>query len=126
MPIWKRIGRVRLAVSDEVAAPFAARCAGLAFIVVPTALLADPARLRLVIAHEVAHHRRGDLLLAPGLAALRALFFWNPLLRLWQRALLQLEDLACDRRVLARAGVSAAAYGQALLWVVGNVRSPGS
>jgi hypothetical protein len=122
LPVWKRVGRVRLCVSNQLGSPFAARSQGQAFIVVPTSLLVDPGRLRLVIAHEVAHHRRGDLLLAPCLAVLRALFFWNPLLVLWERALRALEDLACDSAVLARARVTPSAYGQALLWAVTAVR----
>jgi membrane-bound lytic murein transglycosylase D len=122
LPVWKARGRVRLCVSDRVGAPFAARSRGLAFIVIPTSLLVDPARLRLVIAHEAAHHRRGDLLLAPWLAVLRALFFWNPLLIPWERALRALEDLACDGRVLHRARVTPSDYGQALLWAVSVAR----
>jgi membrane-bound lytic murein transglycosylase D len=53
---------------------------------------------------------------------LRALFFWNPLLALWERALRALEDLACDSAVLARARVTPGEYGQALLWAVTAVR----
>jgi membrane-bound lytic murein transglycosylase D len=122
LPVWKRIGKVRLCVSDRVGGPFAARSRGLVYIVIPTALLVDPARLRLVIAHEVAHHRRGDLLLAPWAAALRALFFWNPLLVAWEHTLRALEDLACDSQVLRRPRVSPSAYGQALLWAIDAAR----
>jgi membrane-bound lytic murein transglycosylase D len=117
-PVWKRAGRLRLCLSSEVVVPFAARVRGRAFIVLPTDLLRDRARLRLVIAHEGAHHRRGDLLAARALAGLRALFFWNPLLRLLERAFIELEDLACDRRVLQRPGVRAVDYGRALLWAL--------
>jgi membrane-bound lytic murein transglycosylase D len=119
LPVCKAIGQVRLCVGDGIGAPFAARSGGRAYVVVPSALLLDPARLRLVIAHEAAHHRRGDLRLAPWLAAVRAFFFWNPLLGRWERALRALEDLACDLRVLARPRVDPAAYAQALLWAVG-------
>jgi hypothetical protein len=122
LPVWKRAGKVRLCVSDRAGGPFAARSRRLVYIVVPTALLVDPARLRLVIAHEIAHHRRGDLFLAPWLAALRGLFFWNPLLVAWERSLRALEDLACDARVLRRVGVVAADYGEALLWAVSAAR----
>jgi Zn-dependent protease with chaperone function len=116
MPIIKRVGRVRVCASDHAPAPFAARARGSAFIVVPTALLTDSARLRLVIAHEAHHHRRGDLHTAAALGFVRALFFWNPLLTLGERAVAELQDFVCDRRVLRRPHVSPIDYSRALLW----------
>ena len=116
MPIIKRVGRVCVCASDHARSPFAARARGTAFVVVPTALLEDSARLRMVIAHEACHHRRGDLHSAAALGVLRALFFWNPLLRLWERAVAELQDVACDRHVLRRPEVSPLDYSRALLW----------
>jgi membrane-bound lytic murein transglycosylase D len=130
LPVIKAIGRVRLCAAtdggadDAVGTPFAARARGLAYIVVPAALLADSARLRLVIAHEVHHHRRGDLHATWGLALLRALFFWNPAVALWQRTLAELQDRCCDQRVLRRMGVSPLEYGRCLLWVAEQARGP--
>jgi hypothetical protein len=116
LPVVKRVARVRVCASDHAPAPFAAAFQGSAFIVVPTALLSDIARLRLVIAHEAHHHRRGDLRAAALFGFLRALFFWNPLLALCERSLAELQDFACDHRVLRRAQVTPLAYGQVLLW----------
>jgi hypothetical protein len=124
LPVIKRHGRVRLCASDQAAAPFAARAGGCAYIVVPTALLADGARLRLVLDHEAEHHRRGDLRLAGLLGALRALFFWNPALALWERAVAELQDLACDRRVLTRRRLTGAEYGRCLLWAAEAAGGP--
>ncbi len=124
LPVWKRIGRVRLVVSDDLGSPFAARVDGHAYIVIPSALLVDRQRLRLVIAHEVGHHRAGDLRIAAVVQAVGVLFFWNPLLAWFQRALAELEDLACDRRVLERPAVTPAAYGDALLWAISIVAPP--
>jgi membrane-bound lytic murein transglycosylase D len=116
LPVVKRVGRVHVCASDHDSVPFAAHHRGVAFIVVPTALLADIARLRLVVAHEAHHHRRGDLRAASGLAILRAAFFWNPMLPLWERTIAELQDRACDRRVLHSRRVSPVAYGRTLLW----------
>jgi hypothetical protein len=116
LPIVKRVGRVCVCASDELAGPFAARAGGQAYIVVPTALLADVGRLRLVISHEAHHHRRGDLATALVLEVLRILFFWNPAMRSWRRSLVELQDLACDQHVLRRKAVSATEYGRCLLW----------
>jgi hypothetical protein len=122
LPIVKRLGRVRLCASDRAPTPFAARFGGVAFIVVPTALWADSGRLRMVLAHEVHHHRRGDLRAAMVLGCLRALFFWNPLLALGERVVAELQDLACDRRVMERLRLQAVEYGRTLLWAAQAAR----
>ncbi|HEY0709885.1 MAG TPA: transglycosylase SLT domain-containing protein, partial [Polyangia bacterium] len=116
LPVIKRVGRVRICAGDDDRAPFAARAGGLAYIVVPTSLLAEPHRLRLVIAHEAHHHRRGDLHLATWLAGLQAFWFWNPALQAWARALEELEDLDCDQAAIRRQRVSAVAYARCLVW----------
>lgn len=122
LPVVRRVGRVRLCASDGASTPFAARFGGMAFIVVPTALWTDSGRLRMVIAHEAHHHRRGDLPVAMGLGCLRALFFWNPLLALGERVVAELQDLACDRRVLQRLRLPAVEYGRTLLWAAEAAR----
>jgi len=124
LPVIKRAGQVRVCASDDISIPFAARAGGLAYIVVPTALVADAPRLRLVISHEAHHHRRGDLAGALALGALRVLFFWNPVVALWERALIELQDLACDRHVLRRRAVSAIEYGRCLLWAAEAAARP--
>jgi membrane-bound lytic murein transglycosylase D len=124
LPVIKRAGRVRICAGALVPVPFAARAGGLAYIVVPTALVADVARLRMVISHEAHHHRRGDLAGAVWLAVLRVLFFWNPILALWERALIELQDMACDRQVLRRQAVTATEYGRCLLWAAEAARQP--
>ncbi len=116
LPVVKAAGRVRVCASDEAPAPFTARALGHAFIVVPTSLLADHRRLRIVIAHEAHHHRRFDLHTAALLGALHALFFWNPMLAVWSRFVAELQDHACDRHVLGRRRVAWFEYGRVLLW----------
>jgi hypothetical protein len=123
LPLIRRLGRVRLAAGAQGSIPFAAHAGGLAYIVVPIDLLADSARLRLVIAHEVQHHRRGDLLAARMFAWLRVLFFWAPLVGRWERAIAELQDLACDRAVLGRRWVSPRDYGRCLLWAAEAARA---
>jgi membrane-bound lytic murein transglycosylase D len=116
LPVVKALGRVRVCACDETAVPFAARGRGWAFVVVPTSLLSDHARLRIVVAHEVHHHRRRDLRAAALLGIVRALFFWNPLLSPWGRVVAELQDHACDRHVVLRRGVEPLEYGRVLLW----------
>jgi membrane-bound lytic murein transglycosylase D len=116
LPVIKRIGRVRVCASDHAPAPFAARAGAIAYIVVPTSLLVETRKLRLVVGHEAHHHRRGDLHAAALFGLFRALYFWNPLIARWERAMAELQDLACDDFVLRHPGVSRGEYGDALLW----------
>lgn len=124
LPVVKQVGQVVLAAGPDQCGPFVARVRGRAFVVVPTSLLADPRRLAMVLAHEGHHLRRGHLGMARLLAALETLYFWNPALAIWRRALGELEDLACDRRVLGRARVSPLEYGRCLLWAAARAAQP--
>jgi TonB family protein len=86
-------------------------------IVIPTcALLWSDARVRTVLAHEVAHIARHDWLLQTVAEGLRALLWWNPLAWLACRALRHDSELACDDAVL-RAGVGPTAYADDLLQI---------
>lgn len=65
--------------------------------------------------HELAHVRRGDLLLAAFLGLLRAVYFFHPLVHLAARRLAGLRELCCDRFVARRLGEERVAYRQSLL-----------
>ena len=84
-------------------------------IVLPPALLADPALLRAALAHELAHVRRRD-----GLGRLlqtfaRALLFWFPFVRFAHRKLDLAREAACDAYALEAAEVSRPAYARLLV-----------
>ncbi|MBI3947797.1 MAG: carboxypeptidase regulatory-like domain-containing protein [Armatimonadetes bacterium] len=76
-----------------------------------------PADQRLLLAHEVAHLRRRDLIWGWLPALARVLFFFHPLVwlagREWRRA----QEMACDETVVNAGGAPAAEYGRALLRV---------
>jgi bla regulator protein blaR1 len=74
-----------------------------------------PQQQALVLAHERVHVRRGDLYCNFGFALLCALQWFNPLLRLAQRAYRLDQELACDACVLAMHPQSRRSYGEALL-----------
>jgi TonB family protein len=74
------------------------------------------ARLRTVLAHEIAHVVRHDWLVQSIAETLRAILWWNPLAWLACRALRQDSELACDDAVL-RAGVRPAAYAEDLVQI---------
>ncbi len=87
-------------------------------ILLPPAMLGDPrslTTLRPILAHELAHVRRRDLLWS-GLASLvRALFFFHPLVWLAQREALLAREAACDALALGASGVRPSEYGRILL-----------
>jgi beta-lactamase regulating signal transducer with metallopeptidase domain len=124
LPVVRRIGRVTLCAADRCASPFAARVDGRAYIVVPTGMWSDPAQLRLVVAHEAHHHRRGDLIAARALALVRALFFWNPAAHLWDRLAAAAQELACDRFVVDRRAAAPGAYARCLVWAAELALAP--
>jgi TonB family protein len=74
------------------------------------------ARVRTVLAHEIAHVVRHDWLVQSIAETLRALLWWNPLAWLACRALRHDSELACDDAVL-RGGVRPAAYADDLLQI---------
>lgn len=74
-----------------------------------------PQQQALVLAHERVHVRRGDVYCNFGFALFCALQWFNPLLRLAQRAYRLDQELACDACVLAMHPQSRRSYGEALL-----------
>jgi beta-lactamase regulating signal transducer with metallopeptidase domain len=76
----------------------------------------DPAERRLVLAHEVAHHVRGDLIANLAALAILSLHWFNPLAYRAYRAFRADQELACDATVLAHeAPELRPVYGAALV-----------
>lgn len=86
-------------------------------LLLPTDLLevARTGELRLALAHEIAHLRRGDLWLGllPGLA--QGLFFFHPLVRLAAQEWALSREAACDAETLQLTEAPPADYGRFLL-----------
>lgn len=70
---------------------------------------------RLMRLHERIHIRRGDLPLNAAVAALRCLFWFNPLVHVAARHFRHDQELACDARVVRRHPHRRRAYGEAML-----------
>lgn len=69
---------------------------------------------RLMQLHERTHIVRGDLHLNAVVAAMRCLFWFNPLLHYAARHFRHDQELACDQRVIARHPHARRAYGEAM------------
>ncbi len=86
-------------------------------ILLPATASAWPAdRIRVVLAHELAHVVRHDWLTQISAELLRALYWFNPLVWLAVRRLREESERACDDVVLER-GIEAPAYATHLLEV---------
>lgn len=100
-----RVGRIRVYVSDAVAGPVSF---GLLdpVIVLPShhILPLTPPEQRLAIAHELAHHQRGDLWANAFAVIFAALHWFNPLVRTAWRNFRFDQEAACDACVLATTG----------------------
>ncbi len=95
-------------------------------ILLPVGLAATltPDELRLALAHEMAHARRGDLILAWLPALTRILFFFHPL-AWWANAEWgAAREEACDVLALGATGASVTSYGRLLLRMAGEGRQP--
>jgi membrane-bound lytic murein transglycosylase D len=115
--VLRRIGRVRVLVSDHEHVPFAIWIPWRSFVVLPAALLLRPADLRLALRHEAQHHRRGDTRYLYAALLGRALFGLNPAAHWLARQLLELQEFACDEALARREGHRALPYCTCLLHV---------
>jgi len=83
-----------------------------------SALSAD--ELRLMLAHEMAHVKRGDLRLAALPSLARTLFFFHPLVWWAASEWAAAREEACDALALQVTGASPALYGRLLLRMTGG------
>ena len=84
-------------------------------IVVPPALLEDPALLRAALLHELAHVRRFDALGRYVQIIASSLMWWFPLVRVVNRKLDLAREAACDAWALETGSVPRPAYARLLV-----------
>jgi beta-lactamase regulating signal transducer with metallopeptidase domain len=107
-------GAIRLVETPDTAAPLAFGVLDPVIALPPGFMALHDRRARdLALAHELAHHRGGDLVINVLVQPLFALHWWNPLGRYGWLALRRDQEAACDARVIARADAEErAAYAQ--------------
>lgn len=85
-------------------------------VLIPQAILGMPANeLRLVLAHELVHHRRYDLMISWLQVAVSIVWWFNPLVRLVDRSVRRVREECCDDLLLARGIADGETYCQSLL-----------
>jgi beta-lactamase regulating signal transducer with metallopeptidase domain len=118
-----RIAPLRLCTSTHVTVPV------LCGVRTPTIILPadfdarDPALLRGIIGHEVAHRARRDIPVAVGLELALMPIAWHPAVALLKRAAAFYRELACDELAIVRLGLSRKDYASGLLQLAER-RSP--
>ena len=112
----ERIGSVRILRSPDVASPIALGIFE-RLVIVPAdfELLYGPRERRLVLEHELAHHRSGDLVANLFALVLVCLQWFNPLAWVAHAAFRFDQEAACDARVLDKVSAGDRAdYGRAI------------
>ncbi len=114
-------GRVRVLAGERVLAPMAAGIFRHVILLPASARDWTADQLRLVLAHELFHHRRRDPL-TQALAQLVCAFYWpHPLAWLAAARLRREREQACDDAVL-RLGARASEYAQVLVDLARSLR----
>ncbi|MGB2823084.1 MAG: M56 family metallopeptidase, partial [Phycisphaerae bacterium] len=114
---------VRLLISPEPVSPMAFGVLRPS-ILVPASLFNDvsPRQMDTILAHELAHHGRGDILVNWCQAALTMLWWFNPVVWILNRAIRTAREDCCDDLLLARKLTTDGTYCRALLKVATGLR----
>lgn len=114
-----------LRVADGLASPVLLGWAR-PIILLPTFVLTDCARpdLRLMLAHEMTHLARRDLIWNALPLLARLLFFFHPLVWLAGHEWSLAQEVACDAQAVALTATSPSAYGRMLLGIATRRRGP--
>ncbi len=117
----RQIGKIRILVSESVTIPFSTLIGG-ANVVVPMDAISNFRNLRLIVRHEIHHHRNGDTMWILVMEVLSCLFSLNPVIHLWKREITEIQEFACDEALISQMRVSSYEYGQCLVQVAEAAR----
>ncbi len=115
--LYKRIRFANVLISEECLIPFSYRGLCKAYVVLPSYLLNQPENFKMSVAHELQHHRQGDTAWAYARLLLGAVCFLNPLIYFWNRWIDEVQEFACDEKLVGRQDLVARAYARCLIQV---------
>ncbi|WP_299726774.1 M56 family metallopeptidase [uncultured Tateyamaria sp.] len=113
----RRIGRVRIRLSDRTLVPFSTRGFRNYYVVIPSQMLGQRDELKVSLAHEFQHIRQGDLEWEVLLEVIKPFFFLNPAYHAWKRQVEHLRELSCDSKVMSHGRIDVREYCETLLSV---------
>ena len=117
--VFKKIGRIRLATSEEIQGPFSSRLKSF-WVVIPTEYLSEPFKMKISVLHEIQHHRQRDTSWIYVLFILRSALFLNPVMRIWGRSISEVQELACDKNLVDQGRVNLREYARSLIEIAEN------
>jgi membrane-bound lytic murein transglycosylase D len=115
--LMRRIGKLCVYIHPHISVPFSYWLPGSRNIVLPESLLATPEQFRIVVIHEIQHHRQLDTIFVFVMEFLRIVCVLNPVLHLWSHLLSEMQEFACDKTLVDRKKVKSQAYARCLVEV---------
>lgn len=113
----RRVGTVSVFVNLSVHVPFSCWLPGRAEVILPESLTSRPLDCRIAIAHELQHHRQRDTMWVYVMSFLGIICAINPLARLWNRLLSEVQEFAVDETLVDRNKVESRQYARCLIEV---------
>ena len=113
--LWKKAGKLRIIISDQITIPFSTVIFGACHIVIPVSLVTQPRDLRTVIHHEGLHHRNHDTRWVLILELAKIAFYWNPAIYFWCNYFETTHEFACDEMLITQKNHPLRNYGDALI-----------
>lgn len=86
---------LRVFVQNSVSSP-ALTASFFPKLILPVSLLGNPGKLRFAVRHELVHFKRGDYIVCLLMLALRAVYWFNPVVWLMQKPIKTDMETACD------------------------------
>lgn len=112
----KKIGKVSIYVNDQIKVPFSYWLPRQTNVVLPN-VLTERTAFKIMLAHELQHHRHGDTRWVYILWGLRLVCVLNPFVHWWNRWISEIQEFACDETLVDRKKVEAQAYARCLIEV---------
>lgn len=118
----RKIFGIRIHYSETNTSPFSLYIFKTLHIVIPAYILENPRVYRLVIKHEIQHHRQRDTLWTYPIYIFKVLCFWNPLALKYLNKLDDFQEFACDEVLIKKKRIPPQAYAEHLLWVAQHAK----
>lgn len=111
----RHIKNIRILLTTQSCVPLCWSLFHNHFVILPVKILESSIDTKLSIRHELQHIRQGDTQWLHFMQILNIFFFWNPFLLLWKKWFAQLQEFACDERVILHKQTPATQYAQCLI-----------
>ncbi len=110
----RKYGAVSIYANDIIKIPFSYWLPGKANVIIPTELLGNRADYKIIILHELQHHRNGDTKWLYLVRILKLICFLNPCIHLWCRLITEFQEFACDEVMVSQKGIRSQDYARCL------------